>query len=619
MPSFASAAVLINEFLPNSVETDYEWIELYNSGPSPVNLLDYNISEEKASKNFTIGDVVINANGFIVLARNSTIFNQVYNLQGITVIEYGPSVPSLNLNVGNDSIYLYDNSGNIVDSIDNYADPGKDISIGRYPDGGPELLNILVQTPARRNDNYAPSLNSWIYPSQNNAAISGIVNIIVNITDDTTSVQYATINIDGTNYSMSQNGDLWTHSWNTNSNIPKSYNLTVFSADIYGKTGYGTIFNITLNNAIANVTTANNLPVITSANLTNADSLNRKNSNLQASWSYIDADNDMITANELIWYINGNENLAFRNLTKIGFEYLSKGQVWLFSVRIFDSKNWSDLYNSSALAIQNSAPSHSAPIISSNDYKNRKNSTLTCNNESTSDLDNDIVANFIKWYKNDFLIDSAVNSVALKPGNYSKNDEIVCEITPNDYFFNGTPLNSTRFVISNSAPKLVSIIPNKVWNQESSASIKLGDYFIDLDNDNVTYSYATISNIAVSIDDGIATLIPDAGFSGTMHLMFFASDGINTISSNNITLTVNSISSSVATKQEVSAKDEEVKSETSYVEEPDAMISVTGKVVEQERSNRKLIYSVTSIIVLVSASGAYLIFRKIRKNRTNFQ
>ena len=140
-----------------------------------------------------------------------------------------------------------------------------------------------------------------------------------------------------------------------------------------------------------------------------------------------------------------------------------------------------------------------------------------------------------------------------------------------------------------------------------------------MDNDNVTYSYATISNIAVSIDDGIATLIPDAGFSGTMHLMFFASDGINTISSNNITLTVNSISSSVATKQEVSAKDEEVKSETSYVEEPDAMISVTGKVVEQERSNRKLIYSVTSIIVLVSASGAYLIFRKIRKNRTNFQ
>ena len=112
---FVFGDVVINEFLANSVNTDYEWIELFNNGTFPVNLSNFNISEEAAAQNFTISDVTIGSNGFIVLVRNETIFNQTYNTIGLTVIEYGSSVPSLNLNDGSDSIFLYNDSGEIID------------------------------------------------------------------------------------------------------------------------------------------------------------------------------------------------------------------------------------------------------------------------------------------------------------------------------------------------------------------------------------------------------------------------------------------------------------------------------------------------------------------------
>ena len=116
MSSFVHADIFINEFLPNSVDKGYEWIELFNNGTSAVSLSGFNVSEESASQNFTIGSITISSNGFIVLAQNETIFNQTYNLTSATIVEYGPSVLSLDLNDGNDSIFLYNASGSIIDS-----------------------------------------------------------------------------------------------------------------------------------------------------------------------------------------------------------------------------------------------------------------------------------------------------------------------------------------------------------------------------------------------------------------------------------------------------------------------------------------------------------------------
>ncbi|MBI2650570.1 lamin tail domain-containing protein [Candidatus Woesearchaeota archaeon] len=334
LPLNAYSAVLINEFLPNSVNTDYEWVELFNNGSLSVNLSGFNISEEGANKNFTIGDTPIEAKGFLVLVRNETVFNQIYTLAitggtvsdtllekqtktytlsgknyevtldfvdsdeaqfivdnkatkklkvgesdklsngtiiGITgilyqdyaggihsatffigktpVVEYGPSVRLLNLNDGDDSLFLYNASGILVDSILKYTNPGENVSVGRYPDGNSRIFNLSTLTPGAKNDKESPNLNKWLNPSANNTKASAVVNVTLNITDDTTQVNSTIINFNGTNFSMNKNGDIWSFLWNTSLNAQKKYNITIFFNDSYGKASSDALFNITVNNS----------------------------------------------------------------------------------------------------------------------------------------------------------------------------------------------------------------------------------------------------------------------------------------------------------------------------------------------------------------------------------
>lgn len=614
----ADAKLVINEFLPNSVNTDYEWIELYNDDTLSVNISQYNISEEAASKNFTIKDIILEPKSFIVLVRSDEIFNKTYATAGVKIIEYGDVVASLNLNDGGDSIFLYDSNGQLTDSIKDYANPGENVSIGRYPDGASEVTNLMEQTPGAKNDNSKPAVE-WVHPN-NNTYVNYLVNIVVKITDDTATIEYAMVDFNGTNNSMSSNNNQWSYLWNTSLNLPKFYNITVFFKDSYNKYYSDTIYNIAVNNTEA-ISKFNKVPVITLINLTNADYLNRANGSLRVSWVYSDEDNDAITDEEILWYVDGNENPALRNFTSIAPANLRKNQAWTASARIFDGKNWSILYNSSILTVSNSAPVQSLPIIESSDDKSRKSGTLSCSSEVT-DYDNDDVVIFIRWYKNNVL-SSATGSSTLKSGNYSKDDSVICEITPSDGSLNGTPLNSTNFRILNSAPVLVSSIPDKAWSIDTSAVINLIDAFMDLDGDGLTYTYKPVPNITVEMDNSkkIATLIPDKGFSGTRSIVFTASDGTDSTESNKIALTVNPFSSkSQESKQvvdEKSGNQEAVNNDlsTAIEAETEEPIVITGKVIGSEKINKtNYIYFIAPILIVFGA-GAYFIWKRLLKKK----
>ncbi len=301
--------------------------------------------------------------------------------------------------------------------------------------------------------------------------------------------------------------------------------------------------NITFsNNVTLNVTNVNDMPTVSNIILNNTDFLNRTNGSLDVGWIFSDIDGDSMQSNETLWYINGTENASLRNLTIISQSNTSKTQNWTASVRVFDGANFSSFVNSTSLTIQNSAPTQSAPLISSSDWQSRKNGTLSCSNQSTADLDDDSVTNSIRWYKNNVLVDAAASSTTLNPGNYSKNDNLSCEITPSDGT-SGAALNSTVFTISNAAPLLNATIQNKTWDAGSTAEINLSAVFIDIDGDNLTYNFTPVPNIAVSISNNtaIATLTPDNNFDGVRSILFFASDGTNSSPSNNVTLTVNAL------------------------------------------------------------------------------
>ncbi|MBW2992453.1 right-handed parallel beta-helix repeat-containing protein [Candidatus Woesearchaeota archaeon] len=95
----------------------------------------------------------------------------------------------------------------------------------------------------------------------------------------------------------------------------------------------------------------------------------------------------------------------------------------------------------------------------------------------------------------------------------------------------------------NSAPELLSNIPDKTWDEDTEITVNLSMYFSDPDNDTLNYTSTSPSDITVSIDQAtsIATLTPDPEWGGVDSVIFTASDLYYNTNSNNITLTVNPV------------------------------------------------------------------------------
>ena len=114
------------------------------------------------------------------------------------------------------------------------------------------------------------------------------------------------------------------------------------------------------------MTNVNDMPNVSNVMLNNTDFLNRTNGSLEVGWTFSDVDNDSIQGNETLWYINGVENESLRNLTSISFTNTTKGQNWIFSVRVFDGTNFSSFANSTTITLNNALQSfnHSLGTVS---------------------------------------------------------------------------------------------------------------------------------------------------------------------------------------------------------------------------------------------------------------
>ncbi|HLD88706.1 MAG TPA: lamin tail domain-containing protein, partial [Candidatus Nanoarchaeia archaeon] len=247
MAVFASADVLINEFLPSGVfDPNSEWIELFNNGTSSVNITDWNLTDGEGL--FTIPNISINPQEFIVFAENFTFFNATYpsvNASGIRIIDYGPqSTVGLSFANGGDQINLTNSSGSVIDNI-TYTSSQINVSIGRHPDGTLNIISLTVPTPGTKNDNVPPIFNKWLKPFINNSKAQASLNITVNITDAASTVNTSLVDFNGTNFSMTKDGDIWFFLWEISKSIDKLHNITVYFNDSNGFGSSNTIFNIT--------------------------------------------------------------------------------------------------------------------------------------------------------------------------------------------------------------------------------------------------------------------------------------------------------------------------------------------------------------------------------------
>jgi hypothetical protein len=93
----------------------------------------------------------------------------------------------------------------------------------------------------------------------------------------------------------------------------------------------------------------------------------------------------------------------------------------------------------------------------------------------------------------------------------------------------------------NSAPEFEDM-PNISIRKNSDYTLDLNDYASDIDGETLEFSYYDADNVEISIDEGIATIIPDKGYEGKIYTFFIVNDSRQIAVSNTIEITVSEVS-----------------------------------------------------------------------------
>ncbi|MCK5062993.1 MAG: hypothetical protein KAR23_03615, partial [Candidatus Aenigmarchaeota archaeon] len=129
-------------------------------------------------------------------------------------------------------------------------------------------------------------------------------------------------------------------------------------------------------------------------------------------------------------------------------------------------------------------------------------------------------------------------SIWLDNGSHSYSINCTDVEVPSQTYGSGTyyfDVNTT-----NIAPWLTQNISDMYININSSKTLDLDDYFEEPNGDDLTFSYYSVANITIMINEttNVVNITPDAGFSGTGHIVFIANDSVYTTDSNNFTFGV---------------------------------------------------------------------------------
>ncbi len=140
--------IRMNEIYSRGTTANPDWIELYNTSASEVNIGGFKIydsggqSGSKPKMEFAAG-TTIPANGFIVIVVDDAA-------------TANPTGSSFGLGSGGEEVWLEDASGNIIDNV---TFPALEVtqSYGRFADGTSNWQVLNVVTPNAANDNSTPS------------------------------------------------------------------------------------------------------------------------------------------------------------------------------------------------------------------------------------------------------------------------------------------------------------------------------------------------------------------------------------------------------------------------------------------------------------------------------
>lgn len=188
------------------------------------------------------------------------------------------------------------------------------------------------------------------------------------------------------------------------------------------------------------VAIGNTPPVI--ENLLILPNMAKVGDSLNYNYSFIDADNDIITETEETWYVAGSIVADIGNLP----DYFNLSDVIRLELRISDGNIWSESF-SAEINLENTAPSvNITSMVEEPNSLNDLNISI-----ETSDVDGHSVTTTIIWEKNGFLVAGLDGSLSVSSSLLAPGAIWSVTVTPNDGIDQGAPV-SMSFTIGNSAP-----------------------------------------------------------------------------------------------------------------------------------------------------------------------
>ncbi|MHA2305478.1 MAG: hypothetical protein ACXACU_08800 [Candidatus Hodarchaeales archaeon] len=137
------------------------------------------------------------------------------------------------------------------------------------------------------------------------------------------------------------------------------------------------------------------IPLLVEKSLSNPNTT----TDLVASWTFSDIDNDDESTTRIIkWYKNNVIQTSWDNLSLVPASATSKGELWNYTIQIYDGEDYSIQYNSSITTIDNSQPTASDLTITSN--PETEDDLVASWSYQDADDDSEDASWRIRWYKN---------------------------------------------------------------------------------------------------------------------------------------------------------------------------------------------------------------------------
>ncbi|MHA2276565.1 MAG: hypothetical protein ACXAC2_12390 [Candidatus Kariarchaeaceae archaeon] len=138
-------------------------------------------------------------------------------------------------------------------------------------------------------------------------------------------------------------------SLNNSSIVPSNFTSKdeqwYYTLQVFDGTDYSVLYTSTITTIVNTAPTASNITITSNPTITD---------DLIASWNYNDIDGDAESANWLIrWYKDEVLQPVYENLTTVSSNATVTGEIWYYTLQVFDGKNYSIIYTSSSVTILN--------------------------------------------------------------------------------------------------------------------------------------------------------------------------------------------------------------------------------------------------------------------------